>query len=67
MAAVPGLVMHDDFATWVATVLTDKSSRPGGHYEQATVCNGLVYVSGQLPVHPDGTYAPESSDVLGKV
>lgn len=25
---------------------------PGGHYSQAVVCGGFVYVSGQLPIHP---------------
>lgn len=28
---------------------------PGGHYSHATVANGFVFVSGQLPVTPDGT------------
>ena len=27
---------------------------PGGHYSHATVGAGLVFVSGQLPVQPDG-------------
>lgn len=31
---------------------TDKAPLPGGHYSQAIVHNGLVYVSGQLPVDP---------------
>ena len=31
---------------------TDKAPAPGGHYSQAIVHNGLVYVSGQLPVDP---------------
>ncbi len=31
---------------------TDKAPIPGGHYSQAIVHNGLVYVSGQLPVDP---------------
>ena len=26
--------------------------RPVGHYSQAVVCGGLVYVSGQLPIDP---------------
>jgi len=33
-------------------VLTDKAPRPGGHYSQAIVHNGIVYVSGQLPINP---------------
>jgi reactive intermediate/imine deaminase len=29
-------------------------ARPGGHYSHATRANGLVFVSGQLPVRPNG-------------
>ena len=43
----------------IRTVLTDEAPAPAGHYVQATVCNGLVFVSGQLPVRPDGTHAPD--------
>lgn len=35
------------------SVKTDKAPVPGGHYSQAMVHNGLVYVSGQLPVDPE--------------
>ena len=28
---------------------------PGGHYSHGTVANGLVFVSGQLPIAADGT------------
>ncbi len=45
----------------ITTVLTDNAPAPAGHYVQATVCGGLVYVSGQLPVRPDGTHAPEAT------
>ena len=34
-------------------IITLKAPTPGGHYSQAIVHNGLVYVSGQLPIHPD--------------
>jgi 2-iminobutanoate/2-iminopropanoate deaminase len=34
-------------------IQTDKAPLPGGHYSQAIVHNGLVYVSGQLPIDPD--------------
>lgn len=27
---------------------------PGGHYSHATVADGWVFVSGQLPIDPDG-------------
>ena len=30
-------------------------AKPGGHYSHATVANGFVFVSGQLPIQPDGT------------
>jgi len=33
----------------------DTLARPGGHYSHACVANGMVYVSGQLPIGPDGT------------
>ncbi len=33
-------------------IFTDKAPPPGGHYSQAIVHHGLVYVSGQLPVDP---------------
>lgn len=29
-------------------------SVPGGHYSHAIVANGFVFVSGQLPITPDG-------------
>jgi len=32
---------------------TSNAPMPAGHYTQAIVCNGMVYVSGQLPVKPD--------------
>ena len=33
-------------------ISTDKAPKPSGHYAQAVVHGGLVYVSGQLPVDP---------------
>lgn len=33
-------------------VLTDRAPVPAGHYAQAIVHGGLVYVSGQLPIVP---------------
>jgi len=30
------------------------NAMPGGHYSHATVANGFVFVSGQLPIRPDG-------------
>ena len=33
-------------------ITTSKAPTPGGHYSQAIIYNGLVYVSGQLPIDP---------------
>jgi reactive intermediate/imine deaminase len=38
----------------VAMILTDRAPMPAGHYSQATVAGGHVYISGQLPIRPDG-------------
>ncbi|MBD2752170.1 RidA family protein [Spirosoma validum] len=34
---------------------------PGGHYSQAVVHNGLVFVSGILPITPDGQKLTDST------
>jgi 2-iminobutanoate/2-iminopropanoate deaminase len=34
---------------------TPNAPTPGGHYSQATVHNGLVFVAGQLPIKPGVT------------
>lgn len=36
-------------------ISTPNAPKPGGHYAQAIVHGGLVYVSGQLPIVPDPT------------
>lgn len=46
MAALRGMAMNH--------VLTHLAPRPAGHYTQAIVSQGLVFVSGQLPIRPDG-------------
>ena len=33
-------------------IYTENAPNPGGHYSQGIVHNGLVYISGQLPVNP---------------
>jgi len=33
-------------------ILTQTAPKPSGHYSQAIVHNGIVYVSGQLPIDP---------------
>jgi reactive intermediate/imine deaminase len=36
-------------------ILTDRAPKPAGHYAQAVVSGGAhVFVSGQLPIRPDG-------------
>jgi len=38
----------------VATVLTEDAPAPAGHYSQATLAGGALYISGQLPIPPGG-------------
>lgn len=33
-------------------ILTDQAPKPAGHYSQAIVHNGVVFVAGQLPIDP---------------
>lgn len=46
---------------------------PGGHYSHAVAGGGLVFVSGQLPIAPDGTkladapFAQQARQVLDNV
>lgn len=37
-----------------SAILTDGAPAPAGHYSQAIVSRGHVFISGQLPVRPDG-------------
>jgi 2-iminobutanoate/2-iminopropanoate deaminase len=39
----------------VVGILTDRAPKPAGHYAQAIVSGAHVYVSGQLPIKPDGS------------
>jgi 2-iminobutanoate/2-iminopropanoate deaminase len=36
----------------IRTVFTEDAPKPGGHYSQAVVYNGLVFVAGQLAFDP---------------
>lgn len=36
----------------IKRINTENAPKAGGHYSQATVCNGLVFVSGQLSIDP---------------
>lgn len=37
----------------IKKVFTENAPRPAGHYSQAVVHDGIVYVSGQLPIDPE--------------
>lgn len=39
----------------------DALAAPGGHYSHASVAAGLVFVSGQLPIRPDGVKLVDAS------
>ena len=43
-------------------IATDSAPPPAGHYSQAMVHDGLVYVSGQLPIDPE-TGKPITDDI----
>jgi reactive intermediate/imine deaminase len=57
----------------IKTVLTPAAPRPAGHYSQAVVHNGLIYVAGQLPLDPGsasrevGTIEDQTRQVLANV
>ncbi|MFO0813563.1 MAG: RidA family protein [Gemmatales bacterium] len=34
------------------SILTDKAPIPAGHYSQAIIHQGVVYIAGQLPIRP---------------
>jgi len=36
----------------ITTIETTKAPLPVGHYSQAVSSNGLLFISGQLPIHP---------------
>jgi 2-iminobutanoate/2-iminopropanoate deaminase len=43
------------------TIATTKAPKPSGHYSQAVVHNGVVYVAGQLGIDPSNPKAPPGS------
>jgi reactive intermediate/imine deaminase len=47
--------MDGDLMTNPRYVNPEGLRAPGGHYSHGTVANGFVFVSGQLPIAPDGT------------
>jgi reactive intermediate/imine deaminase len=44
----------------VAAISTDDAAPAGGHYSQGVRHGDLIYVSGQLPIAPDGTHHSEA-------
>lgn len=40
------------------TISTPQAPKPAGHYSQAVVCGGVVYVAGQLGTDPTAPGAP---------
>ena len=54
-------------------IQTPDAPAPGGHYSQAVVHNGLIYVSGILPITPDGrkladvTIAEQTEQILANL
>lgn len=45
----------------ITQILTDRAPTPAGHYSQAIVAGGHVYISGQLPIRPDVAALPDNS------
>jgi 2-iminobutanoate/2-iminopropanoate deaminase len=41
-------------AQTIQSVETAEAPPPGGHYSQAIIANGFVFVAGQLPIKPGG-------------
>jgi 2-iminobutanoate/2-iminopropanoate deaminase len=57
----------------VKSIQTPNAPQPAGHYAQAIVHDGLVYVSGQLPIDPQtgerctGSIEEQTERALGNV
>jgi reactive intermediate/imine deaminase len=45
----------------IRMVATDEAPAPSGHYAQAVIAGGLLFVSGQLPFSPGGVALADSS------
>ncbi|TVV70042.1 RidA family protein [Sphingomonas solaris] len=45
----------------LVVVRTDAAPAPAGHYAQATIAGGTLYISGQLPIRADGAALPDDS------
>ncbi|MFZ4289359.1 RidA family protein [Variovorax sp. HJSM1_2] len=53
--------MAGDQANKVQAVGVDTLAAPGGHYSHACVGAGLVFISGQLPITPNGVRLVDAS------
>lgn len=41
----------------IKKIYAEGAAAPGGHYTPGVVYNGLLFISGQLPVNVDGTHS----------
>ena len=54
-------------------IYTDNAPTPAGHYSQAIVHNGLIFVAGQLPIDPvsrkitEGGIEPQAKQVIANI
>lgn len=57
-AAIAALALNSSVASsqTIQSVETGQAPPPGGHYSQAIVANGFVFVSGQLPIKPGSSH-----------
>jgi len=44
----------------IERIATTDAPTPAGHYSQATVHDGLLFVAGQIPVRADGTHQADA-------
>ena len=47
--------------TNICAIATDRAPAPAGHYTQAVVAGGQLYISGQLPLRPDRSLPSDMS------
>lgn len=52
---------HENNAQWPQTMNPAGLATPGGHYSHVSVANGLVFVSGQLPIDAAGRRLTDAS------
>ncbi|SFN87466.1 reactive intermediate/imine deaminase [Pseudomonas sp. NFACC24-1] len=45
----------------IQLISTASAAAPGGHYAQAVAHQGVLYVSGQLPIRADGVHSADQS------